>query len=170
MEMLPEFLDIYSAFVPVDIQTAQTGDWVSMKGFDSCTILFFKGAGTGGDDPTLTLAQATVVAGSDTKALTFTTLYTKTAVGATLATMSSSTVKATWTKVTQTAAATYTDSTSAEVQAIWAIPIAASMLDTANNFCCLNVSSSDVGSNAQIGCGLYLMHKSRYSEVSAIVD
>jgi len=62
--LLVERTQICAAFGPVDLSAAaNNGDWVSLKDFDSCAVIFFKAAGTAGDDPTLTLRQATDVSG-----------------------------------------------------------------------------------------------------------
>src|SRR3989304_5728427 len=70
------FLDdhqIVSAWVPIDIcapgGVATTSDYVCLKNWEKCLIVLFKAAGTAGDDPTITLDQATAVAGTDTKTL-----------------------------------------------------------------------------------------------------
>lgn len=162
-----EQVQIAAGFIPVDMQTAaNTGDWVSMKGYERCTIVFYKAVGTAGDDPTITLLQTVDVADTGTvnKALTFTDIYTKqgtlTAVG-------------TFTHTTQAAANTYTDATSAEVAAIWVIDVKAEDLDVDGGFDCIRASVGDVGGNAQLGCMLYLLWPARYAKdvlVSAIVD
>lgn len=159
-----EQAQICSMFVPVNLATAaNTGDWFSMKGFDRCTFIFFAGAGTAGDDPTITLQQATAVAGTSAKALNFTRIDTKqgadlTAVGA-------------YTTVTQAAANTYTDATSAEVQKIWVVEVKGEDLDADNGFDCVQASISDIGANSQIGCGLAILWASRFSPPgSAIAD
>lgn len=70
--LLVERTQICAAFGPVDLSAAaNNGDWVSLKDFDSCAIISFKAAGTAGDDPTLTLRQATDVSGTNAKALDF---------------------------------------------------------------------------------------------------
>jgi hypothetical protein len=162
---LVESTQIVSGFLPVDLQTAaNSGDYVSLKDYNHLTVIFFKAVGTAGDDPVLALQQATAVAGTAAKDLTFTTIYKKqgtlTAVG-------------TFTKVTQAAAASYTDATSAEVAAIWVIEIDAQDLDVENNFDCVAANVADVGGNAQLGCLLYILSEPRYAQAippSAIVD
>lgn len=162
---LLEQVQIVSGFLPVDMQAAaNTGDWVSMKDYERCTIVFFKAAGTAGDDPTLTLQEATAVAGTGNQDLAaIDSVYVKqdtalTGVGQ-------------FTKVTQAAAATYTDATSAEDAAIWVIDVKAE--DMSEGFDCINASVGDVGGNAQLGCLLYLLWPARYGKAdlnSAIVD
>ena len=150
-KLLLESLQIVSGFVPIDMKTgANTGDIVSMKGYRRLAVVFFKAAGTGGDDPTLTIEQMTDVSNSqsDNKALNFTTIYSKegtqTSIGQ-------------WTKTTQAAANTYTNATLAEKQAIIVVEFKAEDLDIDNNFDCVRASVADVGTNAQLGCLLYLL-------------
>ncbi len=161
--LLVERMQICAAFGPADLSAAaNNGDWVSLKDFDSCAIIFFKAAGTAGDDPTLTLRQATDVSGANAKALDFTRIDVKqgtlTAVG-------------TFTTVAQAAANTYLDLTSAENAGIYVIEVRADELDVANGFDCVQFSVADVGTNAQLGAALYLLRGARYNPpLSAIVD
>lgn len=151
---------IVSGFVPVDMQAgANTGDWVSVENFNHVAIVFFKAAGTAGDDPTITVTQATDAAGTSSKALNFTRVYTK------QGTLSS---VANFTLTTQSAANTYTDATSAEVQAIWVVEFDADDLDVSSGFTHVQASVADVGSNAQVGACLYLATEPRYA--AAVAD
>lgn len=148
-----EKLQIVGGFVPVDMSAAaNTGDYVSLKNFGRCAIVFFKAAGTAGDDPTLTLTQAQDVSGTNVKNLTFTRIDAKqgtlTGIGQ-------------FTKITN-ADHDYTEATSAEAQALWVIDIAAEDLDFAGGFDCLKAAVADVGSNAQLGSLLYLLHEPRF--------
>ena len=164
-----EQCQVVSAFVPVDLQTAaNTGDWVSMKGYERCTFIFFAAAGTAGDDPTITALQTVDVAdtGSVNKAVSFAggVVYTK---------MGTLTAVGEFTKSTTTTANTHTDATSAEVQKIWVVDIKGEDLDVDGGFDCVRVSVGDVGGNAQLGCGLYILWGARYGKpalLSAIVD
>ena len=154
-QMILEGLNIAAAIIPVDLSTAaNNGDWVSLKDYQRCVCVLFKGIGTAGQDPVFTLKQATDVSGTSAKDLTFTTIYEK--VGATAL----SAVTA-WTKTTQSAATSFTDAASAENEAIIAVEIDAAMLDVENGFDCIQLSIPDVGANAQIGCGLYLLGGAR---------
>jgi hypothetical protein len=162
-----EQVQVVSGFIPVNMATAaNNGDYISMKGYERCTVLFFKAVGTAGDDPTITLDQATAVAGTGTKTLAvIDKVYTKQ--GADLTAVGINTV------VTQAAAATYTDATSAELAAIWQFDVLASDLDVDNGFDCFRAVVGDVGTNAQLGCLLYLLWPPRYGKqvlTSAIVD
>jgi hypothetical protein len=142
---------IISAFDPVDMSAAaNNGDWISLKNYGRVVVVLFKKAGTAGDDPVFTLKQATDTAGTGAKALNFTTVYSK--VGDLTAAGQNS-----FTKVTQAAANTYTDATSAENPAILVVEILAQDLDADGGFNAVQLSVPDVGANAQIGCGFYLL-------------
>jgi len=157
---------LISAFVPVNLASAaQTGDWVSLKLFKHIAIVFTKGAGVSGEDPTITVQQATDVSGTDAKALTFTDIYVKQ--GAALNAIGQ------FTKTTQSAANTYTSATGGEEQATWVIEFDADELDVDNGFDCVNASVDDVGDTSQIGHILYILTEPRYASEpmpSAIVD
>jgi len=133
-----EAAQVVVAFPPVDTQSgANNGDWVSMKNFDRLTVLFIKAAGVAGDDPVLTMKQATDVSGSGAKALNFTRVDSKVGV---------QTGIGSFTTNTQAAGNTYTDTVSAEAQGLFAIEIQASDLDVSNGFDCVQFSVPDTGS------------------------
>jgi hypothetical protein len=164
--LLVEAAQVVMAIVPVDSQGgANAGDWVSMKNFDRCTVLVIKAAGVAGDDPVITMQQATAVAGTSAKALNFTRVDAKvgvqTGIGA-------------FTTVTQAAGNTYTDTVSAEAQAIFAIEFKAEDLDVNGGFDCLQVSVPDTGSaGAQLLTAIYILRGARYAGAglpSAIID
>ena len=139
-----------------------------MKGYRRCAIVFLKGIGTAGQDPTITVLQGTDVAFGTNKALNFTQLYTKEDL-TTLADVGQ------WTKVTQSAANTYTTTTSAESALIWVIDFKAEDLDVANNYDCIRASVADVGTNTQLGAVLYILYDAVQcmapeSMLSAIAD
>jgi hypothetical protein len=148
-ELAIQQMNIEAAFVPVDMQTgANNGDWASMKDYRRCLVVLFKAAGTAGDDPVFKLQQATDNAGTGAKDLNFTVVYEK--VG-TLASV------AQFTRTTQSAATSYTNAASAEGQAIMVVEVKDADLDVSNDFTHIQLSVADVGSNAQLGCGLYIM-------------
>lgn len=141
--------NIVSAFVPVDMQTAANdGDWVSLANYQRCVAVLFKGIGTAGDDPVFKLQQATSAAGAGAKDLLFDVIYKK---------VGTQTGIGTFTRTTQSAATSYVDATSAEAQAIIAVEIDAEDLDVDGGFKFVQLSVADVGGNAQLGCGFYLM-------------
>ena len=149
-----EKTNFVSGFVPVDMSAgANTGDYVNVKNYERFGVLLFKAAGTAGDDPTLTITQATDNTGAGAKALTFTTVHTK---------QGTLTSVGTWTEVTQSAANTYTDATSAEVQAVWFVEFQAEDLDVNNDFDHIRASVGDIGTNAQVGAMLYVLSEPRY--------
>jgi len=149
-------LDIVGAFRPVDLSAgASNGDWVSLKNWRGCIILFHSAIGTAGDDPTITAQQATDNAGAGAKALTFDTIYRKQAATNLLST-------GVWTKTTQAAANTYTNDTSAEEEALWAVEIDAEDLDVDGGFDHIRVTVADVGANAQLGAAYYILVGPKY--------
>jgi hypothetical protein len=165
---LLEQIQVVTGFSPIELTTARTADAVSLKNYRRCTVLFSKGIGSAGEDPTITILQGTDVAFGTSKALTFTTVYVKQD-PTTLADVGQ------WTKVTQAAANTYTDETSAEQDSLWAIEFKAEDLDIANNYDCIRASVGDVGSVSQIGSVYYLLSDPVFSDApenmaSAIVD
>lgn len=161
--LLVERAQICAGFGPVDTSAAaNNGDWVSMKDFDSCAIIFFKGAGTAGDDPTLTLKQATDVSGTGAKALNFSRVDYK---------QGTLTSLGTFTTAMQAPANTYLDATSAENAGIYVVEVKSDDLDVNNGFDCVQFSVADIGTNAQLGAALYLLRGARYNPpLSALVD
>ena len=69
-----------------------------------------------------------------------------------------------FTRNTQTAATSYTDAASAENEALIAVEIQASDLDVANDYQFVQLSIANIGGNAQLGCGFYIMFDARYKE------
>ena len=165
-----ERFQLVSGWVPSTMTTARTSDVISLKNYGRVGILFHKGIGTAGDDPTLTILQGTSIAFGTNKALTFTTLYVKqdpTSLGDV----------GQWTKVTQSAANTYTDATVAEQAALWYIEFKAEDLDIANDYDCIRVSCSDIGTTTadQFGALLFILMDPRQQMapedmLSAIID
>lgn len=164
-------------FKPVAMNTAaNTSDWVSMKGYGRCAVIFIKAVGTAGDDPTLSFKQATAVAGTGVKVLAVTRIDKKqaatdlTAVGTyTKSTSDSPASNDTFT----TASGTWTNSDLAEQAAIVIADIKAEDLDIANGFDCVACNIADVGTNAQLGTLIFILHEPRNLKEtleSAIVD
>jgi hypothetical protein len=163
-----EHFNVCEAFLPVNIATAANdGDWVSLKNYSECTILFFVGPGGAAEPATITLEQATAVAGTSAKALTaITTVYQKQATTNLQGT-------GTWSKVTQAAAATYALGSAAngDKAALVAITIHAEDLDGDNGFDCLRARVADVGTGPAIGSMVYILGGPRHTALaSAIVD
>jgi hypothetical protein len=165
---LGHLFDVVPAIVPLDLQTARDGDWVSLKNAAGVAVVVLKGAGTDGDDPVVSFEQATDVSGAGAKALsTITTVYEKegtlTAVG-------------TWAKATQAAGASYSPGDpSAQSQGLYVFQVDAAELDVDGGFDCLRVRVADTGTNAQLGAALYILYGLSYPSApeslpSAIAD
>lgn len=161
-----EKVQIVPAIMPVSLATgANNGDWVSMKNYRRCAIVFLAGVGAASQDPTITVLQSTGVTGTPSKALNFTRIDVKQA--------SALTAVGTFTTVTQAAANTYTSDTSGETQKLWVVDIKAEDLDVDNGYDCIQVSVADVGTASQIGTAIYLLHEPAYQSAtlpSAIVN
>ncbi|MFD4257721.1 hypothetical protein ACFWR9_08815 [Streptomyces sp. NPDC058534] len=152
MEALGRLVDVCVGAAPVDLSSAAvTGKRVSLKGSGGLTIVVFKGAGTAGDDPTLTLKQHTAASSGTTSNLAVIDhYYVKSAT--TLAGTE------TWSRIAQSAAATIADpggaGTSAESQQVIVIEVEAAQL--ADGYTHVSLDVADVGVNAQLGAILYL--------------
>lgn len=158
-----ERFQVASGFVPVDLTGGPTvTDWVSLKDFHSLTILFYGAIGTAGQDPTFTVSQATNVSAAGSKALNFETIYQK--IGAT-----SLTAVNLFTKVTQAAANTYVDATTAENEKIIGIYITSDMLDVAGGFDCVSVSIADLAA-AQLAACIFILEPRYSPPPTAITD
>ena len=167
-----EHVQVVMGIMPYDtMDAAGVGDWVSMKNFHSLVVFFSRAVGTAGEDPTITIEQATDVSGSDAKALTFTDIYEKE--GETNAAGGMAAI-GTFTKQTQTAANTYTSATSGENEILWGIEFDADELDVDNGFDCVRASISDPGSGGdRYGVVWYELLESRWKQdpvLSAIID
>lgn len=164
--LLVEQCQIVAGIIPVDSQSgANTGDYVSLKNYERCSIVIYKAAGVAGDDPVITVTQAQDVSGTGVKALNFTRVDSKVGV---------QTGIGTFTTNTQAAGNTYTDLVSAEAQGLFVIEFKAEDLDVNNGFDCLKVAVPDTGSaGAQLLCALYILRGAKYATnplPSAIID
>lgn len=173
---LMENINIVSAFAPgTDINSDATGDFVSLKNYDGCLVVLHKAAGTAGDDPSIKLVQATAVAGTSPKALTFNHIYHK--IGATALT-----AIGTFTRVDLTTPTDDLDLVSVNSvdlltdvgESIIVVDVKASDLDVTNGYDCLNlfIDGGDVG-NATLSAAYYILYGCRYPDKtppSAIID
>lgn len=157
--------DIVVGQVPIALGSARTGDVVSLKNWGRCTVVFIGDIGTAGEDVSLGVQQAVSVAPSSAKDITFTRVDTK------QGTLSS---VGTWTKVTQAAAAAYTNTDAGGEQKMWVVDIAAEDLDVDNGFDCIYATLSDAGTAATgLGVLLYILSEPRFAKeggVSAIAN
>jgi hypothetical protein len=135
-------------------------DYVSLKNFDRCTIVIAVDNATTVTGGAVTLKQATAVAGTGEKALSFSKMWVDldVAAGDTL----------TETAVTSD---TFTTLTTDNKNALYVIEVKASDLDVSNGFDCLRVDVL-LMANA-VGFVQYILHGARYASpiaVSAITD
>lgn len=150
-----EQAQIVPAVMPIDLNgQANNGDWVSLKNFERLTVLVVASVGSAGSDLTMTLNQATSVAGAGSKVLNvIERIATKQAVALNAV--------AAWTDVTQTADEQYTDTDNGEQQLVYAVDILPEELDVANSFDCVQCVLSQPGA-AKIGCALYMLWPAKY--------
>lgn len=154
---LGRVFDLVGAFAPLDLQTARDGDYVSLKNAGGVDVLVYKGAGTDGDDPSISFQQASDVAGTGAKDLATITQYWEKEAATDL------TGTGVWTRVTQAASATVAPGDpSAQDAAMYVFSIEADQLDVDNGFDCLRVRIADTGVNAQLGTALYILRDLRY--------
>lgn len=150
-----EKCQIIPAFVPVNMAGgANTGDWVNIRNYDRCAIVFVAGVGAAAQDPTITVLQAQSDGGSS-KALNFTRVDTKQATALTSV--------AAFTEVTQADGNTYTNATSGELQNLFVIDISTQDMDIANGYDWIQASIADTGSTSKVGVMLYILHDPKYS-------
>jgi hypothetical protein len=150
-------VQIVQAIVPVDLATAaNNGDWVSLKNHARVVVLVSADAGTAGEDPVITMRQATDNAGTSAKALNFTAIWEK---------VGTQTGVATFTKVEQTAANTYTNTVSGEAENLFVLEFRAEELDVANGFDHVQLQVPDTGATAgKMGSALYLLLDPRFGD------
>lgn len=160
-----EKAQVQAAFLPRAMNSgASTGDWVNMALYQRCCIIFFKAVGTAGDDPTITVKQATDVTGAGNKALGFKRVDKKQA-ATDLTSTGTNTISTSAAPATNdtfnTTNGTWTNTDLAEQAAIIQIDIGPEDMDIANGFTCIQITVADVGTNAQYGCALYVLHDPR---------
>jgi hypothetical protein len=145
------------AFPPIDLANAAglITPYVSLKNYSRATLILHKGAGGAAEAPTITLDQATAVAGTGSKALASITRIHKKESAADLETV------ALWTLVTQAAAATFVGGV--QLEGLYAIDIKAEDLDVDNGYDCFRASIADVGVTAQLAAFHCVLWGQRYS-------
>jgi hypothetical protein len=156
---LVENAKIVVGAVPIDTTgAAVAGDYVSLKGYSHLTIVIMQGAWAGGT-PAVTLLQATDVAATGAKALSFTKYWSGTALTADL--LTANTVTSDTYNLTATA------------NKFNVIEVDASSLDVDGGFDCVRVGIATPGSNADLIAVLYILTGPRYPQASppsAIID
>lgn len=142
--------------------TSTLGDttYVSLKGYRRLQIIISIADGTTVTGSTITLKQATAVAGTGEKALAFTRMLANVDYAA------SKTM--TETAVTSN---TFTTQTTNSKDSVYIIDVDADTLDVANGFDCVRVDGTGHAATASRGCVvLYNLYGARYSGVSPLTD
>jgi hypothetical protein len=135
---------------------AMTDYYVSMKNYSKLTIVIQTGAWAGGT-AAVTLKQATAVAGTGAKALSFAKQFNDVAVSGTLV-------------ETAVVADTFNLATASK---LFVIEVDASQLDVAGGFDCVSLGIASPGANADLYSVSYILSGARYQQStppSAIVD
>lgn len=150
MKGLGNVFDIGSAFTPVDFNTsdAATGARLHLRNYESVALVLFKGAGTAGADPVITVQEHTAASSGTT---------------ATLAVIDEFYYKQettldndeTWTRVTQAAAGTASVDTWAENEVLAVVEVEAASLSAGFEWVSFNIAATVA--NAQLVSGLYIM-------------
>ena len=134
--------------------TSTLGDtvYVSLKGFRRCQIIIGIADGTTVTGSTITLKQATAVAGTSEKALAFTRMLANVDHGA-ARTMVETTVTSN----------TFTTQTTNSKDSLYIIDVDSDSLDVAGGFDCLRVDCTGHAATASRGCFvLYNLYGPRY--------
>lgn len=142
--------------------TSTLGDttYVSLKGYKKIQIVIAIADGTTVTGSTITLKQATAVAGTGEKALAFTRMLANTDYAA-----SKTMVE---TAVTSN---TFTTQTVNSKDSLYIIEVDADSLDVANGFDCIRVDGTGHAATASRGCVvLYNLYGARYSGASPLAD
>lgn len=150
MHGLGAVFDIGSAFSPVDFNTADaaTGHRVHLRNYESIALVLFKGAGTAGADPVITVQEHTAAtAGTSASLAVVDEYYYKQE-----ATLDGD---ETWTRATQAAGATVTNDTWAEAEAIVVVQVDAAALSAGYEWISFNIAATVA--NAQLVSGFYIM-------------
>lgn len=152
MKGLGHVFDIGSAFSPVDFNTsdAATGHRVHMRNAQSIAFVLFKGAGTAGADPVVTVQEHDAATAGDSNDLVVITEFYKKEETA----LDGDEV---WVRTAQTAAATANMGlTSAEQEGIYVIEFEAGQLSAGYEWISCNIAATVA--NAQLVAGLYILH------------
>lgn len=145
-----------------DMDTDQTGDYVSLANYGKVGILFVDGAGTAGDDPTITLYEATDTGGSGAQALAVIDRYWIKQAATSLVSVGA------FTETTQTAASTIAfNATSAEQVLIAYFEVNAEELSDGFNSIRADVALAASG-GAQYGAVLYMLLDPRYPQADSV--
>lgn len=142
--------------------TSTVGDttYVSLKNYRKLTIIVSIADGTTVTGSTITLKQATTVAGASEKALAFTRML------ANVDYASSATMVET--AVTSN---TFTTQTTNSLNSLYIIEVNAEDLDVANGFDCVRLDGTGHAATASRGvCVMYVLTGARYSGANPLID
>lgn len=139
-DLLLEQIQIVEAAPIKDLNgSALTGDYVSLKDYQNCLIIFWAAAGNAADDLTVTVRQAKDATGTSVKDLAVIDRFWHKTATTNLASTGA------FTKVTQTAAATVNVASAGNKARMWVAEIKSDALDTANGFAFIQ---ANVGASA----------------------
>jgi hypothetical protein len=151
MKGLGSVFDIGSAFTPVDFNTsdAATGHRVHLRNYESIAFVLYKGAGTAGADPVVTVQEHNAAtAGTSQSLAVITEFYSKTET-----TLDGDEV---WVRTAQAVAATANMGlTTAEEEGIHVIEFEAGQLSAGFEWISCNIAATVA--NAQLVSGLYIL-------------
>ena len=163
MHGLGHRFNIGSAFAPVDFNTsdAATGHRVHMRDYESIAFVLFKGAGTAGADPVVTVREHTAATGGTSADLVvITEFYSKTET-----VLDGDEV---WVRTAQTAAATANMGlTTAEEEGIHVLQFEAPQLSAGYEWISCNIAATVA--NAQLVAGLYILSGLKYPRDPALM-
>jgi hypothetical protein len=151
MKGLGRIFDIGSAFTPVDFNTsdAATGHRVHLRNYGAIAFVLFKGAGTAGADPVITVQEHNANTGGTSQSLAVIDEYFYKA---------ETTLDGdeTWTRATQALGATASVDTWAEVELIAVVEVLAAQLSAGFEWVSCNIAATVA--NTQLVSGLYILH------------
>ena len=145
-----------------NLLTTTVGDtkYVSLKGYAGCQIIIAIGDGTTVTGSTITLKQATAVAGTGEKALAFTRMLKNVDYAATQ-TLAETVVTA----------SSFTTPTVDSKDQVYVIDVNATTLDQSLGFDCIRVDGTGHASTSPRGCVvLYNLYGPRFSGITPLTD
>lgn len=152
MKALGRIIDIGSAFTPVDFNTsdAATGHRIHLRNYDGVAMVLYKGAGTAGADPVVTVQEHdAATSGNSATLVVIDEFYKKeeTALDG----------DEVWVRTTQTLAGTANMGlTSAEQEGIYVIEVQSQSLSAGFEWVSFNIAATVA--NAQLVSGLYILY------------
>jgi hypothetical protein len=160
MNGLGRLFDIGSAFTPVDFNTsdAATGHRIHLRNYESVAMVLFKGAGTAGADPVVTVQEHNASTGGTSQTLAVVDEFFKKEE----TTLDGDEVWAR-TAVDPVAGVINMGLTSAEQEGIYVIEIHAPQLSDDFEWVSFNIAATVA--NAQLVSGLYILHGLKYPRV-----